>query len=271
MKSPRLIVGCALALIIATSITALLAWAEAGSAAEIRCSVPLTLWFGCAIGKHENLAGGLLAAGGALFAAWIAWVAVQAQIESERQLTKDQIEAELRLLTANEDANYAAALETLREVLEFFRLLFVMVTFAIRADETTIEKWVGFIRMNVHLLPKEPALARVRAMSQRIGARRRSQLEGVLEALTQVRLAAEKLAAPTDEDTQGTSLLHRLNILLVAFEYLEAAVQEFDPKEPAWFARKEATPRKTSNLEQMRSGLFAFLEQEDIRKGRALP
>jgi hypothetical protein len=35
---------------------------------------------GCAIGHYEGLTGGLLAAGTALFAGWLAWSAVQVQI-----------------------------------------------------------------------------------------------------------------------------------------------------------------------------------------------
>jgi hypothetical protein len=38
----------------------------------------------CALGVRENLAGGLIAAAGALFAAWLAWSAVREQIEQER-------------------------------------------------------------------------------------------------------------------------------------------------------------------------------------------
>jgi hypothetical protein len=44
---------------------------------------------------HENLAGGLIGAAGALIAAWIAWTAVQEQINSERErAAADRVEVE---------------------------------------------------------------------------------------------------------------------------------------------------------------------------------
>jgi hypothetical protein len=55
---------------------------------------------------HETLAAGLIAAGGALIAAWLAWAAVQKQINAEQErVTADRDEAE-RLLT-EELTNYA--------------------------------------------------------------------------------------------------------------------------------------------------------------------
>lgn len=42
-------------------------------------------YIGCAMAAHENLAGGIIAAAGALLAAWIAFDAVQAQIVAEQR------------------------------------------------------------------------------------------------------------------------------------------------------------------------------------------
>jgi hypothetical protein len=46
-------------------------------------------WVGCAMAAHENLAGGLIGSAGALLAAWIAWHAVMAQMESDRRLARN--------------------------------------------------------------------------------------------------------------------------------------------------------------------------------------
>lgn len=43
---------------------------------------------GCALAQYENLTGGLIAAGGALFAGWLAWSAVHQQIEIEKRKVK---------------------------------------------------------------------------------------------------------------------------------------------------------------------------------------
>jgi hypothetical protein len=71
--------------------------AQAGSGSSCRWAFPE--WFGCVLTAHEALAAGLIGAAGALLAAWIAWRAVQQQINAERErMLADRVEAE-RLLT----------------------------------------------------------------------------------------------------------------------------------------------------------------------------
>ena len=43
-------------------------------------------WLGCAMAKHEGLAGGLIAAAGALYAGYMAWSAVREQIDVDRSI-----------------------------------------------------------------------------------------------------------------------------------------------------------------------------------------
>lgn len=81
-----------------------LALAQAGSGASCQWKFPK--WLGCVLSAHENLAGGLIAASGALIAAWIAWAAVQQQINADRErMMAERVEAE-RLL-ADEMIDYA--------------------------------------------------------------------------------------------------------------------------------------------------------------------
>jgi hypothetical protein len=54
-----------------------LALTEVGGTAGCHWAFPR--WFGCVLWTHETLAAGLIGAGGALIAAWIAWTAVQQQ------------------------------------------------------------------------------------------------------------------------------------------------------------------------------------------------
>lgn len=82
----------------------ILALSEVGGAAGCRWAFPR--WFGCVLYVHETLAGGLIAAAGALVAAWIAWTAVQQQINAEKErISADRKEAE-RLL-AQDLTDYA--------------------------------------------------------------------------------------------------------------------------------------------------------------------
>jgi hypothetical protein len=76
-----------------------LALAEVGGVAGCHWAFPR--WFGCVLYLHETLAGSLIGAAGALTAAWIAWTAVQHQINAERErMSADRKEAE-QLLAAD--------------------------------------------------------------------------------------------------------------------------------------------------------------------------
>jgi len=96
------LVALAVAFVLLAYLT--LALTEAGGNAGCHWAFPR--WFGCVLWVHETLAAGLIAAGGALIAAWIAWTAVQRQINAEQErIIADRNEAE-RLL-AHEFTNYA--------------------------------------------------------------------------------------------------------------------------------------------------------------------
>jgi hypothetical protein len=73
-----------LALIVLVSLAVLAAadaWMIIKDDAQ-RCGAQIPKWLGCVVANHESLSGSLITAGGALFAAWLAWHAVMAQIDS---------------------------------------------------------------------------------------------------------------------------------------------------------------------------------------------
>jgi hypothetical protein len=79
------------------SLYCVLALAQVGSNSSCHWAFPR--WFGCVLAAHETLAGGLIGAAGVIIGAWIAWMAVQQQINAERErTTADRAEAE-RLLS----------------------------------------------------------------------------------------------------------------------------------------------------------------------------
>lgn len=93
-----------LALCFVVFVYLILALAEVGGAAG--CHWAFSRWFGCVLYVHETLAAGLIAAAGALIAAWVAWTAVQQQINAEKErMSVDRKEAE-RLL-ADDLSDYA--------------------------------------------------------------------------------------------------------------------------------------------------------------------
>src|SRR6201996_6362184 len=71
-----------LVLLLTLFVYLVLALAELGGPAACHWAFPR--WFGCVLYVHESLGGGLIAAAGALIAAWIAWTAVQQQLSADR-------------------------------------------------------------------------------------------------------------------------------------------------------------------------------------------
>lgn len=78
-------------------IYSVLALAQVGLL-EKGCKIDFT-WFGCVLRSHENLAGGLVGGAMTLAAAWIAWMAVQVQIQADNiARTEDRRTAEQLLI-----------------------------------------------------------------------------------------------------------------------------------------------------------------------------
>jgi hypothetical protein len=81
MKLP----GWLVALAIVLFISAIMSVAVLGGTKAECFSVPWYRLPGCSMALYENLSGGLIASGGALFAGWLAWSAVREQVEIERR------------------------------------------------------------------------------------------------------------------------------------------------------------------------------------------
>ena len=104
LNVPRWITASALCLLLVATTIALLAFTTAWTPTP-RCFTDIAhsqfpKWLGCAIATHETLAGSLIAAGGALFAAWLAFVGLQDQIglarKNEREAKRLAIEKKIQ-------------------------------------------------------------------------------------------------------------------------------------------------------------------------------
>lgn len=94
-----------------------LALAEIG--ASIKCDPTFTSvkwpigwarWLGCSIALHESLAAGLIGTGGAIFAGWLAYSAVQLQLsEQHKEAQQKQIEAKAAAIVILTQPVHAAA------------------------------------------------------------------------------------------------------------------------------------------------------------------
>jgi hypothetical protein len=238
-----------------TFIVGMLAWVEAGSSDDARCKASVWLWFGCAAAKHENLTGGLLGAGGALFAAWLAWTAVQRQIQR-------QIQAERQLAREEQEASLEAVTDQLGEFLKIYREIFHILSFtSSRADDDELERWVDFLRMKFHFLPTVEEIEKLSAIGSNIRARQKLKLEAIVRSLLQVNMAAEAFGADADVETSGRA---RVEVLTLAYGHLEQVLSAFDPQTGPWFFAGRP-PKKTLIVEQIRSGLINFLNENPLR------
>lgn len=103
-STPRYVQGASI--VVGSLCVAILVLAAAAAWGPHQCPLIFPKIVGCAVGHYEGLTGGMLAAGTALFAGWLAWTAVQVQIAAEeRRTTAERIEVE-KVLQA--DLNHLA-------------------------------------------------------------------------------------------------------------------------------------------------------------------
>jgi hypothetical protein len=104
MSRRRLFEGFGIAILLVTIIVVALGFAHSWAPREPNAAYcfpnfaksQFPKWLGCAMAAHENLAGGLIAAAGALLAAWIAWHAVMRQIKAEADLAYEALQIQLQ-------------------------------------------------------------------------------------------------------------------------------------------------------------------------------
>jgi len=137
------------------------------------CSLTFPVVIGCALGSYESLAGGMIAAGAALVAGWLAWSAVQLQIDAEeKRAIADRIEVE-KVLQGDID-NFAEALAAIWKILEGF--------------DVSIEPEVRRTRLEgviygIEEIAKETWLSTSRKMVTSLGWKRRRDYEELFEGI----------------------------------------------------------------------------------------
>jgi hypothetical protein len=85
LKNPKRVALFVLFVIaLLAGIVGVLLWAQLGTTETTKscAAIPLHLWIGCAMAAHENLAGGLIGAAGALIAGLLAWRGLRDQIDA---------------------------------------------------------------------------------------------------------------------------------------------------------------------------------------------
>jgi hypothetical protein len=152
-----------------------LALAEGGSGSS--CHWVFPRWFGCVLSAHETLAGALIGAAGVLIGAWIAWTAVQQQINADHhRLIADRVQAE-QLLEADL-TNYAEGMAAA------WCLLVAL------SEQTTDEAKTATREATAYMarqLSRADRIANYRAMSNILGWDRRVSYIGLIDRLDDLR------------------------------------------------------------------------------------
>jgi len=140
------------------------------------CKFAFPMVIGCAMGSYENLAGGLFAASAALFAGWLAWSAVQVQINAEeKRAAADRVEIENVL---------QGDLDHLAEGLSSIWKILAKIDLSDPLAVTPTEKLVGLIYGIGEITKDIPTF---RTMISALGWERRRQYEGWLDGLERLR------------------------------------------------------------------------------------
>ncbi len=114
LSTPRYVQGASI--VLGSLFIAILVLAAAVAWGPHQCALVFAKIFGCAVGHYEGLTGGMLAAGTALFAGWLAWSAVQVQIAAEeRRAAAERVEVE-KVLQADLN-NFAEGLSSIWRIL----------------------------------------------------------------------------------------------------------------------------------------------------------
>jgi hypothetical protein len=170
-KAPFVIVAFCLSLFIFLA----LALAQVGSGSS--CHWVFPKWFGCVVAAHENLAAGLIGAAGALIAAWIAWTAVQEQINSERErAAADRVEVE-RILS--EDLT-----EYAKGMAAAWRLLVALPEDASQDHTSAVYQTTAYMADRVS---RPERITSYRAMVEILGWDRRIKYSDVIDRLSELR------------------------------------------------------------------------------------
>jgi hypothetical protein len=191
-------------------VYSILALAQVGNGGSRHWAFPR--WFGCVMSAHEGLAGGLIGASGALIAAWVAWSAVQQQINAERErATADRLEAE-RLLS--EDLTvYAEGMGAA------WRLLAELPK---DADKERVRRVYEATAYMATRLSRPEAIANYRPMAAILGWDKRGRYDGLLRGIEELKSFVDPELIDDPDEVLGV-----FRKLSYDFEYCLPATSEY--------------------------------------------
>ena len=199
------------------AIVGLLAAADAGGSSH--CAAQFPKWLGCILAAREGLAGGLIAAGGAIFAGWLAWTGV-----------RDQVQAERDLATARERESLKAILIEMREIFDILNVIWRAIDAALLLEQSTEQRRYRIAVAN-SVMSSLPSAARRKelmdftdALAREINPTKRGQFIRLSQSIDWIyRAGNEDEAVPENDDGR-----YRLSIIRINLSHFERYLLAFD-------------------------------------------
>jgi hypothetical protein len=216
------------------------------------CTAPLLsakfpMIIGCAFGEYEGLTGGLIGAGGALFAGWLAWSAVRDQIRSERDLS-----------TLRERQMLIAILAEMQQLFDTSNEVWRAIDAALSPDQPVQQRTSRINKANA-VITTLPIVSKINyikdftnAMAQELAPIKRGQYIRTWQSIDLIYLAErDDIRENVAADDDGCFRLYQIRIHLSHFErYLSA----FDAQTAEAFrARTKEVVDHRGVAEQIRS------------------
>jgi hypothetical protein len=208
-----LIIGIAIIFAIAALLAVTNLWGEGH-----QCAWEFPKAVGCILGAREGLAGGLIGAGGALFAGWLAWSAGRDQIQTERELA-----------TAKGVGNLKAILIEMKDLIDTLNQIWRAIDAALLPEQTPEQKRrrISISQALLACLPGDERFEELKnftnALAQELDPIKRGEFIRVWQAIDWIYLARKGDKSIEQSDDDGLNRLRNIRIHLSHFErYLRA-------------------------------------------------
>ena len=210
-----LAVGLSAFILAVLSFAQIYAPTEGGRCGESIATAKWPMWIGCALASNENLAGGLIAGAGAMFAAWVVWAAIDRQIGKTRGNSA---------LTADE--TFEVVKSDTRDIVEHLNELWRTIDFALCAGhEADFSKRVAIVAITASTWPAAFSIKYLEETSQGLALARRRAFVPLIPQLSYLSDRIGELAnlKICDELTRD-----RIRLMRISLSRLHRQLMAFD-------------------------------------------
>jgi hypothetical protein len=246
--------GIGLAIVVVAAIYAVLMFANFWPL-DRQCPWVFPKIFGCVLGARETLAGGLVASGGAIFAAWLAWSAVR-----EARITRSELERR------SERQAFEAIQRELAPLLDLLNVAWRIIeeTLDYRGSDEEQMARVTTVRTDVAwTLPPVSLVDEIEATATDLSPAHRRQLARVAFNIRLLYRLVEDLKQDRNRVDELRWRLHEFKLLTIQLSHLRASVAIFDDESTRRFADRRPVVLNQENWAKQLEDLHAaWLEQE---------